>query len=107
MMRMNEVVGLILVLLAGVILGILFFGGLWFTVRKGLASKRPVLLFSGSLILRAALVILGFYFVGANDWKRILVCLIGFMIARTVIKRLTGTDTQVADVLKKEMSNEA
>lgn len=104
---MNEVVGLILVLLAGVILGILFFGGLWFTVRKGLASKRPVLLFSGSLILRAALVILGFYFVGANDWKRILVCLIGFMIARTVIKRLTGTDTQVADVLKKEMSNEA
>lgn len=103
---MNEVIGLILVLLAGILLGILFFGGLWFTVRRGLNSKMPALVFSGSLIIRATLVLLGFYYAGANDWKRILVCLIGFLIARTVIKRLTNTDNQVTDILKKEVSNE-
>lgn len=104
--KMNEVVVLILVLVAGILLGIVFFGGLWLTVRKGLISKRPALIFSGSLIIRATLVLLGFYYVGANDWKRILVCLVGFLIARTVIKRLTDPDKQVSAILKKEVSNE-
>ena len=37
---------LILVLLAGVALGIFFFGGLWWTVRRGLVAKNPWVYFS-------------------------------------------------------------
>ena len=30
---------------AGLLLGAIFFGGLWFTVRKGVSSQRPALWF--------------------------------------------------------------
>ena len=37
---------LVLAWVAGVVLGAIFFGGLWWTVRKGVSSKRPALWFS-------------------------------------------------------------
>jgi hypothetical protein len=40
-MPMNETAILVLSGGAGVLLGALFFGGLWWTVRRGLSSKRP------------------------------------------------------------------
>ena len=49
---MNETLGLALALVAGVLLGAFFFGGLWWTVRKGVSSERPALWFFGSLLLR-------------------------------------------------------
>ena len=92
---MSEIVSLLLALLAGIAFGILFFGGLWFTVRKGLNSKSPSLIFMGSLILRVAIVVVGFYYVGAGSWQRMFLCLVGFLIARMVITRLTDKDKQV------------
>ena len=38
--------------LAGLVLGAIFFGGLWWTVRKGLSSQQPALWFLGSMLLR-------------------------------------------------------
>ncbi len=102
---MNETVSLLLAFLAGIALGILFFGGLWLTVRKGLSSKRPTLLFMGSLFVRVGLVLLGFYYVGSNNWQSILVCLAGFLIARMVITRMTDKDRQ-AETILKDGSNE-
>jgi F1F0 ATPase subunit 2 len=49
---MNEILNLILALVAGFLLGAFFFGGLWWTVQKGLSSRRPELWFLGSLLLR-------------------------------------------------------
>jgi F1F0 ATPase subunit 2 len=51
---------------AGVLLGAIFFGGLWWTVRKGVSSKRPALCFFGSLLLRTSIALAGFYFVGRS-----------------------------------------
>jgi F1F0 ATPase subunit 2 len=31
----------------------------------------------------------GFYFVARGDWKKLLLCLLGFLIARVVVLRLT------------------
>lgn len=86
---MNEPLMLVLSGLAGGVLGALFFGGLWWTVRKGLASPRPALWFLGSLLIRTAIILAGFYLVGHGDGKRLLVCLLGFIIARFVVMRLT------------------
>ena len=86
---MNETVMLVLSGLAGGLLGVLFFGGLWWTVRKGLASPRPALWFLGSLLIRTAVILASFYLVGRGDGKRLLVCLLGFIIARFVVMRLT------------------
>jgi F1F0 ATPase subunit 2 len=76
--------------LAGGALGAVFFGGLWWTVRRGVASKRPALLFTGSLLLRSGVAMGGFYVVGGGHWQRLLACCIGFAMARLVVTRLTG-----------------
>ncbi len=86
---MNETLTLVLVSVAGVLLGALFFGGLWWTVQKGVPSKRPALWFFGSLLLRTGVALTGFYFIAGGRWERLLVCLLGFVIARLIVTRLT------------------
>ena len=80
-------------LLAGAMLGTLFFLGLWWTVRKGLASDRPALWFFGSTLLRTGFVVVGFFFISGGDWRRLLICLLGFFIARVFVTRFTRTTT--------------
>ena len=86
---MNESLTLALALAAGVLLGAIFFGGLWWTVRKGVSSKRPALWFFGSLLLRMSIALAGFYFVAGGHWERLLLCLLGFVMARLVVTWLT------------------
>lgn len=80
---------MILVFLAGVALGIIFFGGLWFTVKKSINAKLPALLLSGSLFFRIAVTMLGFYLIGAGNWQRIVLCFLGFMTARFLVLYIT------------------
>jgi F1F0 ATPase subunit 2 len=86
---MNEFSGRVLALAAGLLLGSVFFGGLWWTVRKGVSSTHPALWFLGSLLLRMGLVLVGFYFVGRGSWQRLVACLLGFIVARFIVMRLT------------------
>jgi F1F0 ATPase subunit 2 len=80
---------LLLALLEGALLGVFFFAGLWWTVRKIESSKQVALLFLGSMLLRSSIVILGFYFILGDNWQRLLAGLLGFIIARIVVTRLT------------------
>ena len=86
---MNETLHLILAWLTGILLGAVFFGGLWWTVQKGLSSKYAALWFFGSLMLRTSIVLAGFYLISRGSWERLLVCLLGFIMARLVVTRLT------------------
>lgn len=86
---MNEVMFLVLPLAAGLLLGAFFFGGLWWTVKRGVSSQRPALWFFGSMLLRTSITLAGFYFVGHENWKRWLLCLLGFVLARLVAQWLT------------------
>jgi len=79
----------VLAALAGAALGALFFGGLWWTARRGAASSRPALWFFGSLLLRTSIALSGFYAVAGSHWDRMLACLLGFVVARVVVIRLT------------------
>src|ERR1700690_194074 len=87
--RMNETLALVLVWVAGGALGAIFFGGLWWTVRKGISSKQPALWFFGSLLLRMSITMAGFYFVSGGHWERLLLCLLGFVMARLAVTWLT------------------
>jgi F1F0 ATPase subunit 2 len=87
---MNETTTLCAALVAGFLLGSLFFGGLWWTTRKGIASDQPALWFVGSLLGRTGLMLAGLYWVGGDDWHRILACLTGFIIARMTLLRLSS-----------------
>jgi F1F0 ATPase subunit 2 len=86
---MNETLTLALAWVAGVVLGVVFFGGLWWTLRKGIASKQPALWFFCSLMLRMSIVLPGLYFVGRGHWQRLLLCLLGFITARLAVTWLT------------------
>ncbi|MEO8615608.1 MAG: ATP synthase subunit I [Luteolibacter sp.] len=86
---MNDPLTWILAGAAGVALGAIFFGGLWWTIQKGLASPRPATLFLTSVVLRLAVAIVGFYFVSGGQWRRLLACLVGFVVARLTVTWLT------------------
>ena len=86
---MTETLSLMLALVTGISLGAIFFGGLWWTVQKGVSSKQPALWFLGSLVARTWLAMAGFYFVGRGDWVRLPVCFFGFIAARLMVTRFT------------------
>lgn len=98
---MNEIVIYCLVLFAGFLLGIFFFGGLWWSTRKAITSKFPVLWFVGSLLIRLSVTVLVIYFVSRNHWERMLLCLLGFVIARAVIIRITKNIVQSGSTVKE------
>jgi F1F0 ATPase subunit 2 len=85
-MPMNESLSLVAPLAEGALIGALFFGGLWWTVRKGIASQRPALWFLLSMVVRMSIALLGFYAVGRDHWERWLPCLIGFALARLLVQ---------------------
>jgi F1F0 ATPase subunit 2 len=86
---MNDAFFLVLAFVTGVLLGAIFFGGLWWTVRRGVSSKQPALWFFGSLLVRMSATLVGFYLVGAGHWERLMLCLLGFVIARLAVTCLT------------------
>src|ERR1700722_10812057 len=87
--KMSEMLTLFPALLAGVLLGTIFFGGLWWTIRRGVTSRRPVAWFLGSMLVRTAIALAGFYFVSHGDWRKLTGCLLGFLVARILVTRLT------------------
>lgn len=91
--KMNEALPLLLVFVAGILLGLFFFGGLWWTIRRGLRSQRPELWFIGSLLFRTLLVVGGFFWLASDDWRKLLACLTGFIAIRIVLLRLTRSES--------------
>jgi F1F0 ATPase subunit 2 len=80
---------LVLACLAGAGLGSVFFGGLYWTIRRGLASSRAPLWFFGSLVVRAGVVVPGFILAAGGRWERLAGCLAGFVLARLLVTRMT------------------
>ncbi len=73
----------------GGLLGAVFFAGLWWTVKKGLATKNPALWFAGSLVLRMGLILAGFYLISTDGWQGLTLCVLGFLTSRAVVMRCT------------------
>lgn len=104
---MNEILNIIITLIVGLILGTIFYAGLWFTVKKALVSKTPAIWFIGSFIIRVTITLIGFYFVGKGNIKNIIVCFLGFIIARIVVTNYTKQKDNKQIELKKEVNHEA
>jgi F1F0 ATPase subunit 2 len=87
---MNDIFMLLLAAVGGGFLGVFYFAGLSWTLRKSLNSRWAALCFSFSFLLRSSVCLFGIYWIGANDFMRILACLVGFIVARTIVMKLTG-----------------
>lgn len=102
---MNEITFMILALVLGLILGLFFFCGLWWTIKKSITSNHPALLMLSSLIIRIGVVLVGFYFFSQGSWKRILGCLVGFIIAKFIVTRLTRPESEKSNNTRNEADN--
>jgi len=97
---MNEPIRYVLAFSGGVLLAAVFFGGLWWTVRKALASRQSALWFAASLLARTAVVLAGLVYVAGSGWKSLAFCLLGFASMRLVVIRLA--DLPAGDLSRGE-----
>ena len=89
---MSEVLTLVLCFFIGSVLGIIFFAGLWWTVRKLVTSNSSPYLFIGSWLLRMSISLYGFYevtvfFPGDSRLLYLLMAVLGFVAARSGVNR--------------------
>lgn len=87
---MPETLYLLFAFMAGLLLGRFFFGGLWWTIRKGLASPHPARWFIASYCVRITVVAVGLFIVSAGQWKRLAACLLGFIMVRFFMTRFAN-----------------
>ena len=103
---MNETLFMILAFIGGLVLGVLFFGGLWLTVKKSVTSKIPALWVFGSFFLRIGITLIGFYYLSLGHWQRLLICVLGFVAARYIVIRFTKSIDEKLFQLKKGANHE-
>lgn len=89
---MSETVNLIMdssiPLIAGLILGLFFYSGLWWTTHKVIDDSWSPIWFIGSFVLRMSVVGSGFYLIAAPKLSALLLCFLGFMLARLLFTRI-------------------
>ena len=83
-------------LATGFALGMVYFGGLWLTVRVVQTFRQPALCLFVSFVLRACLVLSGFYLATNGNWQQLAVCMAGFLLARTFLIRRLSDVSQVS-----------
>ena len=102
---MSEALLRLLAGLAGLALGVVFFGGLWWTVLKAASSGHPARWFLGSALLRGAIVLPGFFLLSGGHWQRLVGALVGFIVARLGVIWLTRPMPETAGQARREASH--
>lgn len=75
----------ILSIFAGISLGVIYFGGLWYTVNMIAKLRRPWILVTVSFLARNAIVLVGFYFLMIHHWSNLVAAFIAFILTRQVM----------------------
>lgn len=73
--------------LGGLVLGFVFFGGLWWTVRRVPDAGQPGLLVAASFAVRTLTVLAGMYWMMDGRIERLAACMMGFLVARLILLR--------------------
>ncbi len=71
--------------LAGIVLGLIFFGGLYYTTKNLPISKSPALLMFVSITLRMIVLIGGLYIVFNGEIIRLLIGILGVFAAKYIV----------------------
>ena len=78
---------LLMAFIIGAGIGVFYFGGLLWTVKRLVITKRPAMLSLGSFLLRMGLTLLCFYLVMGGRIEMLLASLFGFLIVRAIFVR--------------------
>jgi F1F0 ATPase subunit 2 len=76
--------------IVGIVLGFIYFGGLWYTIRIMQRSTRPGQLFLVSFVARLAVVLGVIYLLGAGSWQRMVAALVGMILVRFYLTHTLG-----------------
>ncbi|MDD2453369.1 MAG: ATP synthase subunit I [Synergistaceae bacterium] len=87
----TDVLMLILVFAAGVLIGLVFFGGLWWTILRGIGSPRPALWFFGSFLVRMVFLLTALYYLSGGAWIRLILLGSGILLARSLVLLWTNS----------------
>lgn len=88
---------LVMQCVAGAIIGVLYFGGLWLTLNKLTGTRQWGLWLGVSFLVRATMAVAGFWILGAGDWRRLLALATGFTIVRFLsVKRIRPEPLQTS-----------
>jgi len=92
-----NVLYLAMAFLVGMGTGIVYFGGLWWTVRQLPFVRQPALLTIGSFLVRTGISLTAFYLASEGHWERILISLLGFIIIRGfLVRRIQYPSTRIS-----------
>lgn len=102
---MSDPQALLTALMAGGLLGALFFGGLWWTIGQALSAKIPALWIICSFILRTSVALAGFYAISGIHPEQLLASLLGFVMARLLVTRLTRSSVEAEARPRREANH--
>ncbi len=74
----------------GMLIGLCYFGALWWTVRRIPSARHPALLVAGTFVLRAGGAAAGIVLVSRGEMVGLLAAVAGFLVARTILIRMVG-----------------
>lgn len=72
---------------SGLLLGLLYFATLWWTVRRMPTTRRPGMLLAGSFLLRAGVAAVGIVLASGGRPLPLLAAIAGFLLGRTMLIR--------------------
>ena len=86
---------LLMALVGGGVLGLFYFGGLWWTVRRLGTAQNVALLFLASFFVRTIITVAGFFMIAfyparPDSWLLVLAALTGFVLMRLLLVRHWG-----------------
>lgn len=73
-------------LVVGAVLGVVYFGGLWWTVQRLRTWRRPQSALLASFVVRAAVVLPAFVFLALQGALWLVGALLGFLAARFALQ---------------------
>jgi len=76
-----------LAFLWGAFLGLLYFGGLWLTLKTVLGRMRPLQWLAASAVVRLTVALAGFWMALRSGPAPLLCTLVGFFLVRVVLTR--------------------
>src|SRR5690606_8286780 len=84
------VLPLVLAGVSGVLIGLAYFGMLWWTVRRIGSARHPAALVAGSFLVRTIVAAGGIVVVSGGDPLPLVTAVAGFLVARTILIRVVG-----------------
>ena len=90
---------LMLSMATGLAVGAFYFAGLWWTVRRLPGSRKPGILALSSYCVRVAVTLAAFYTVMNGQWENPAACMLGFIVARSLVTRRLGPTQSASEML--------